>query len=133
MPLKPEDHLAILNLLSRYNHAIDLRNPDLWADCFTEDGEFDARPVTHCHGRAELHDFAARSLGRTRHWNTNVMVEGDGDRATSHLYLMTVTPGADAKPGVTGVYTDQLVKQDGQWKIQKRHLVFEQPPHGYGK
>lgn len=131
MPLVPEDHLAILNLLSRYNHAIDLGSPEMWADCFTDDAEFDARPVTHSRGRAELIEFAARSLGRTRHWNSNVIVEGDGDEATSRVYLMTLTPGADAKPGITGVYTDQLVKQDGEWKIRQRTLLFEEPPHRY--
>ncbi len=128
MPLAAEDHLAILNLIARYNHAIDLGNPEMWADCFTEDGEFDARPVTHCHGRADLLEFCGRSQGRTRHWTSNLLVEGEGDTATASLYLMAVTPGAIAEPGVTGVYHDQLVKQDGDWKIKRRALAFEEPP-----
>jgi hypothetical protein len=42
MPLAAEDHLAILDLIARQSHAIDLGNPEMWADCFTEGGEFDA-------------------------------------------------------------------------------------------
>ena len=128
MALAAEDHLAILNLIARYNHAIDLVNPEMWADCFTEDGEFDARPVTHCHGRAELLEFCQHAQGRVRHWTSNLLVEGEGDTATASRYLMALTPGAVAEPGVTGVYHDQLVKQDGDWKIKRRFLAFEEPP-----
>jgi len=45
MALTTEDRLAIINRLSRYNHAIDDLLPDAadaWADCFTEDGTFRA-------------------------------------------------------------------------------------------
>jgi len=42
MPLAAEDHLAILDLIARQSHAIDLGNPEMWADCFTEGREFDA-------------------------------------------------------------------------------------------
>lgn len=130
-----EDHVAILNLLARYNHAIDLGNSEDWADCFTDDGVFDARPVTHSKGRKELIAFCEQSLGRTRHWTTNPLVKVNGDTATLDLYLMTVTPGAQdapfATPGVTGVYHDQLVKVDGEWKIKFRKLDFDAPPPGY--
>ena len=44
---------------------------------------------------------------------------------------MTVTPGANAVPGVTGVYYDNLVKEGGDWKIKKRVLKFEEPPAGF--
>ena len=132
MSLAAEDHLAILNLIARYNHAIDLGDPEMWADCFIEDGEFDARPVTHCHGRADLLEFCRLSQrGQGRHWTSNVLVEGEGDTATASLYLMTLQPGAVAVPGVTGVYHDQLVKQNGDWKIKHRLLVFEDPPKGF--
>src|SRR5206468_1613995 len=49
----PEDRLAILDRLSRYNHAIDNLLPDAadpWADCFTEEGSL--RAVTRSGARA---------------------------------------------------------------------------------
>lgn len=45
MALTTDDRLAIMDRLSRYNHAIDDLLPDAadaWADCFTEDGTFRA-------------------------------------------------------------------------------------------
>ena len=131
MPLTAEDHLAILNLAGRYAQTIDLGDPKGSADCFTEDGVFDARPVTLSTGHDELFEFAKASLSAARHWMGNTVVEGDGDEATMTQYLLIVYPGADSKSGVTGVYRDQLVKQDGAWKIKHRKLDFEEPPPGY--
>lgn len=130
MPLAPADHLAILNLLAAYNHAIDLGDSAAWAECFTVDGEFDARPICHCHGRTELVEFAEKrgQPGGSRHWTSNVWVEGEGDQATARLYLMMLAPGNHASPGLTGVYYDNLVKVGGQWKIRYRRLVFEETP-----
>jgi hypothetical protein len=129
--LSAEDHLAVLNHIARYNHAIDLGTPDEWADCFTDDAEFDAEPVVHCHGRAEL-VYSARAtltdkrLGR--HWNSNVWIEGDGAHATAHVYLLMVRSGKVGDLGNTGVYSDRLVNQDGQWRFEYRKLTFEDPP-----
>ena len=131
MPLTAEDHLAILNLASRYAQTIDLGDPKGYADCFTEDGVFDARPVTLSTGHDELEAFAAASQGGARHWMGNPVVDGDGDAATMTQYLMIVYPGAESKTGVTGVYRDQLVKQNGAWKIKHRKLTFEEPPQGF--
>ncbi len=132
MPLKPEDHLAILNLASRYAQAFDFGDPEAYANCFTPDGVFDARPVVLCNGHDDLKAFSKGSqAGRSRHWMGNSVVDGDGDTATMTTYLMMVNTGADSSTGVTGVYRDQLVKQNGEWKIQHRKLDFEEPPHGF--
>ena len=132
MPLSPEDHLAILNLANRYAQAFDFGDSEAYANCFPPDGVFDARPVIRCNGHADLKAFSKSSTaGRSRHWMGNTVVQGDGDEATMTTYLMVVNTGADSSTGVTGVYRDQLVKQNGQWKIQHRKLDFEEPPHGY--
>ena len=133
MPLRPEDHLAILNLANRYAQAFDFGDSEAYANCFTPDGVFDARPVVLCNGRDELHAFSARSgVTGSRHWMGNSVVDGDGDEATMTTYLMMVNTGADSSTGVTGVYRDQLVKTDGEWRIRHRKLDFEEPPHGFG-
>lgn len=129
--LSAEDHLAILNHVARYNHAIDLGTPEEWADCFTGTAEFDAEPIVHCHGRADLIDFATATLTENRlgrHWTSNVLVAGDGDRATTLVYLLMVRSGKVGELGNTGVYRDRLVKQDGQWRFEYRKLTFEDPP-----
>lgn len=131
MPLAVEDDLAIRNLIARYNHAIDFGTPEEYAECFTPDGEFDARPVIHCHNRDDLADFARRvqvgdRLGR--HWTSNVFVDGAGDEAVSRVYLLNLTAGKQAVIGPTGCYHDKLVKRDGQWYFSYRKLHFEDPP-----
>jgi hypothetical protein len=134
--LASEDHLAVVNTLARYNHAIDLGTPQEWAELFTEDAEFDARPVVHCNGRDELIKFATATLTPDRlgrHWNSNVWVEGDGDQATSRVYLMMVRSGKFGEVGSTGVYHDRLRKgPDGIWRFEYRKLHFEDPPDWSG-
>ena len=132
MPLKPKDHLAILNLANRYAQAFDFGDPEAYANCFTPDGVFDARPVVLCNGRDDLYAFSARTgVTGSRHWMGNSVIDGDGDEATMTTYLMMVNTGADSSTGVTGVYRDRLVKTGGEWKIRHRRLDFEEPPHGY--
>lgn len=131
MPLSVEDDLAIRNLIALYAYEIDFGSPEAWADCFTPEAEFDAEPVTHCHGRADLVDFCRRvqAGGRLgRHWTTNVWVDGDGDRARSRVYLMSLTAGNPAVLGPTGCYHDELVKVDGRWLFSYRKVEFEDPP-----
>jgi hypothetical protein len=131
MPLEATDHLAILDLIARYNHAIDFGTAQEYADCFTPDGEFDARPVVHARGRAELIEFATAVVAGGRsslHWTSNASVEGDESEARSRVYLMNVRPGLDAACGPTGVYFDRVVKVDGSWRFGARRLVFDEPP-----
>src|SRR5664279_2733561 len=116
--LTAEDHQAISTLLARYNHVTDLGTPEEYADLFTADAEFDASPIVHCHGREELLDFGRTfPPGRlSRHWNTNLLIEGDENEARTEVYLMMVTAGSPSKTGMTGVYRDKVVKVDGQWR-----------------
>jgi SnoaL-like domain len=133
--LSADDHVAVVNHIARYNHAIDLGTPEQWADCFTDDAEFDARPVIHCHGRDDLIAFAQATLTDKRlgrHWTSNVLVDGDGERATTRVYLMMVRSGKVGETGATGVYEDRLRKIGGQWRFEYRKLNFEDPPDWSG-
>ena len=133
--LAVDDHLAIVNHIARYNHAIDLGTPQEWADCFTDDAEFDAEPVVHCRGREELLAFATATLTPDRlgrHWNSNVLVDGAVTRATARVYLLMVRSGKFGETGATGIYSDRLVKVDGQWRFEYRKLTFEDPPDWNG-
>ena len=54
MPLTAEDRMEMIELVGRYNHAIDRRDAEAWADTFTEDGRFHAPPNHDIRGREAL-------------------------------------------------------------------------------
>lgn len=123
MALSTADRLEILELVARYNHAIDSGDGPGWADTFTEDGVFEtARGKTE--GRDALAKFVegfATNMPGARHWNNNHVIEADGDGATHTCYLMLLRPGAD--PASTTRYVDRLVKVGGAWKFAHRNVV----------
>ena len=90
MPLSIEDQLDITELMARYNHAIDSSQAEAWADTFTDDAVFEGSAGA-VSGREELLAFVRGrdQSNRIRHWNNNVLIDGDGDDATAKVYLVT--------------------------------------------
>lgn len=123
MALSTEDRLEILELVARYNHAIDSGDGAAWAETFTKDGVFEtARGKTE--GREALSKFVdgfAANMPGARHWNNNHVIEADGDGATHTCYLMLVRPGAE--PAAGSKYVDRLVKVGDAWKFAHRNVV----------
>jgi hypothetical protein len=147
-----EDRLAILDLLSRYNWAIDGRLEDAaaaWADLFVDTGCFRVRadptigvgagagPVddgacrilTEVRGRSALRAYAERVQAvRPRagfHHVDNVLVDGDAERARITCYLRSVLAAADGASEEVrgnGYYRDELRKVDGEWRFESREL-----------
>lgn len=118
-----EDRDEILQLLYRYNHAIDSGQAEAWADTFTPDGSLDAgRGVLS--GRDELVAFA-KGVSGSRHVVTNPVVEVSGDTAHVRAYLFLLRGGAIA---TVGIYDDQLVRADGGWRFAKRVFTADAPP-----
>src|SRR5687768_2424685 len=80
-----EDRIAINELLARYSNAIDDRDMDVFADCFTEDFEFES-VAGHSRGRgAALEYYAERmgSCGFSFHVPHTLILDFlDGDTAT---------------------------------------------------
>ena len=125
MPLPIEDVLAIHELVARYAHALDSGDAEAFVATFTPDGVFD-NPPTHREGREQLLLMGgnrAGSVGATRHFMSNVIVEGDGQRATVKAYLM-MTRGIGQEPGIA-VYNDDLVKVDGKWLFKIRRVIAD--------
>jgi 3-phenylpropionate/cinnamic acid dioxygenase small subunit len=137
MVMSALDYAEIQQLLARYNHAIDLGDIEGWADCFTEDGVFqcsglpEGNPFGGRHeGRDALVAYATMHYGNTkgrgRHWNANLVIEGDGQQATMRCYLLAITVG---KPptvaGSTGIYVDRLRKVAGAWRFVERHITID--------
>lgn len=118
--LTTEDRLDILDLLARYNYAIDDGDAQTWAACFTPDGEF-VSPTDHRTGTDELIAFASRPSRGTLHYTTNEIITGDGNNAAMRCYLELVNAGGE-KPEILfcGRYEDELVKTADGWRFAKR-------------
>ena len=127
-----EDKLAVMELIWRYNHAIDDGDADGVADCFVPDGMFEGRSGEFV-GRAQL-----RKLGMTwketlypRHIVSNILVtahptEAGVAEARSHLFFYEVmASGFHFK--TSGLYTDVVVKTGGAWKFRSRLMTLDQP------
>jgi hypothetical protein len=127
--LTAQDRLEILDLMGRYNFAIDFGQAKDWADCFTDDGVFES-PLSMVSGRAELVAFAeaGASAKGIRHWVNNVVLAGDGAAATADVYLNLFQFGGEDGPRtlVAGRYADTLTKASGAWKFIRRTVTFDE-------
>jgi hypothetical protein len=129
MSLSVEDQLAIQQLYAKYNHYIDSGKAADWAACFTADGVFNSGQGTFT-GTEALTGFVngfAQQL-KARHWTNNLIIEGDGDKATGTCYLnlLALQPGKPASTLITGIYTDTLSKAGGEWKFTSRAVAADQ-------
>ena len=121
--LTTEDRLDILDLLGRYNYAIDDCNGDAWAACFTEDRVFSS-PNGTVTGHEALRKFADEYPSGTLHYTSNHVITGDGDHAQMRCYLQFVSAPPDKKPAVRfcGRYEDVLVKTADGWRFKSRAI-----------
>ena len=127
------DREDISQVLYRYATAIDTRDWDLLATCFTKDLEADFRAF----GGREIvkrRDFwleAIKStiagLDATQHLTANHVHTVDGDSGTLVAYLQALhrldTARSDPEYTVGGYYTcDMLRGEDGQWRMRRYSL-----------
>ena len=78
--------------------------------------------------RAEFGEMIAGTGLFMRHMMTNVVIDGDGERARVQSYVIAITGPAGSKPQqATGLYDDELVKQDGRWLLHQRRLTLDVP------
>ena len=107
--------------------------------CFTPEGVFHCTglpagsPLGGRHeGRAALVAYATTHFslakGNARHWNWNLLIEGDGDEATMQCYLATAGGKPNATIHAAGVYRDRLRKVDGRWLFVERHINVDPQP-----
>lgn len=117
------DVQAIQQCLVSYCRAIDVKDWNLFAECFTADAtayydqsKFVAERITSDFALA--HDRVRESLHRLSNVNIRVI---RGDHAKCSSYVDALLFG-DTRLQVIGTYEDQLVRTDRGWKIQ--HRVF---------
>jgi hypothetical protein len=130
--LTTADRLAIADTLHRYSHYLDHGRWTDFAALFTDDCRLDLSQVLGAYdGAAGIQQFAEvmRSAGVfMRHLVTNIIVEGDGERARASAYVLAITGPPGAAQQSTGVYDDELVKRSERWLLHRRRLTLDVPP-----
>jgi len=112
-----------MQLVARYNYALDFGEPEAWAETFTPDGSIEVPPGRFT-GKAALVEFARnfqRDFGGTRHWTNNLLLDGNGDSARLRCYLWLIRNGTGATIW-TGHYDDVLVKLPAGWRFLARRV-----------
>ena len=131
-----ESHHAITTLMFRYAECVDSADFDGIAALF-EHGRITNEGVD---GAIEGPD-AVRKLyertnrvhadgtTRTRHVNTNPLVDIDevAGRATARSVFVVFQQTAELplQPIVSGRYRDDFLRDAGQWRFERRHIVVE--------
>jgi uncharacterized protein (TIGR02246 family) len=116
-----DDRFEIHELVARYNQALDSGDGEAYADTFVEDGVFQIAGQPEIRGRDRLMTMASRSGGRgSKHWVTNIVIDGDGDSATMTCYLAVLR---NLQITHMGRYENTLAKVDGVWKFVRRHFI----------
>src|SRR5262249_26942576 len=124
MSCECEDLRQILRVIAKIAQHNDLAEWDGYGAQYSDDA------VLRCFGRdyagrdAIVAFTARRHIGK--HMLSSPAIEIDGDRATVEVdYTFYRYP--DLVLFGVGVYKDELVKVDGDWKMQRREIVV----HGH--
>ena len=143
MPLSFEDRQAVHDLMVRYTYCADIPGPveNLLA-LFTEDALMDSPVSGHNVGHEGVKAWfrrlnTVRTGMQLRHHMTNILIDGDGDRATLTAYFYeTKMDLGKAKEGqkpiaefhIAGQYDCVAVKQAGRWRLQRRTVYVDGYP-----
>ncbi|MDP9901753.1 nuclear transport factor 2 family protein [Variovorax ginsengisoli] len=128
-PFKTASIQEIKELNARYNFAVDEREPDAWANCFTKNGVFNAllegeRPV----GTEQLKKFVYtvnEAFGQMHHLTTNEIITFDGNTARQKCYLMFFYKKNGVLEGTLCTYDDWLEMEEGAWKYSRRDVFVK--------
>jgi len=133
------DRLEINDLLTRYADAVDRKDWDQLATCFTADATIDYSASGGAAGVfPDVRDWLATTMPlftMTQHFVTNSRVELNGDEAEGRAYFynpMTLS-GADGGTDfliVGGYYNDRYRRTTDGWRIidRREEMAFMDGP-----
>jgi ketosteroid isomerase-like protein len=135
-----EDLEQIHQLFIDYKTVLDQKDFSEYAALFAEDGEFIAGPQ-QAKGRAAIQalveampgtDLLGAEVGEDFHLVINPHVEldpEDADRARAQSTWVYVVRGEDGGPLLSklGHYDDELVREGGRWRFQRRQAPMDIP------
>jgi uncharacterized protein (TIGR02246 family) len=125
-----EDELAIRRVLVDYSATQDAKDYEGYAALFAKNGEWVNGKTVH-KGREAILKMLVGLYGtppagyvnnESYHISSNPQVDVKGDRATArsrHLLVMR-GPKGEPTPVLAGRYEDELIREEGKWKILRR-------------
>lgn len=137
------DRALIENLSNRYMIAMDAGDLETVMDTWDENGTM-VTVFGEQHGKAAIRKALSGFVGgaaarakitpgmthrpRTRHQIVNHVIDVDGNKAHTVAYWFAFTndtPQHDVQLLYFGHYEDELIKKDGRWYFEKRHVYNE--------
>jgi hypothetical protein len=128
--LSADDRLDIMDLIARYAYTLDSGDLDGYVNNFAPDGVL----FEQHRGQAEIREYVRMLMrqGRAgplpsgdvayRHFVGSPVIDGAGDKAIVHSYLLWVNMGTDPPVSSAAEYTDECARVDGRWVFQSRSL-----------
>ena len=137
MSINFEEKLAIHELLSRAAYAYDERKIGLLEACFAEQASFSMRIaggdlIGPFESKSGIMDLMTGSMEEQtdvrRHVISNIFFEVAADKIVviSNLTLIA-TENDDIQLMSSGIYRDQVIKENGEWFIVSRYLELDKP------
>lgn len=128
------DKEEIRTVLVSYGRTLDAHDFVSYSRLFAKDGEW-IGGFGSVKGPAAIEAFMLKNIGApgkpngTYHLITNFIIDVHGDSATAWSRWAYVVPGADKKPSIAqgGHYEDTLIRENGQWKFQRREAFTDIP------
>lgn len=121
------DRFEITELINRYANNLDLGDVDNCVGLFTDGATLELR-IGKAKGKEEIKELLVKILKFTsgkRHFISNISSQVEGDKAKATCYLLVIDATKAPQVVMSGVYVDELVKQQGAWKIQNRKLIVD--------
>lgn len=123
-----EDKDEIARLLLDYGRHLDGRDFVAYGRLFAKDGEWVGGFGTATGGPAGIQAFMEKSMGsapntqKNYHLLSNFVINVTGDTATAWSRWAFVVPGPTGGATISqaGRYDDELVRENGRWRIKRR-------------